>query len=199
MNIKSISVFCGARSGNDRIFEESAYNLGKILADQGIRLVYGGGGLGLMGAVATGALDHGGEVTGIIPEVLVDREMAHTGVQDMRIVKNMSIRKEQLIDEADAIVILPGGAGTMEEFFQVFVAGQIGIYQKPIAFVNTAGYYDSLFELFNTFIQHDFLEERFLELIRKVDRIEDVIKKLEHFTPVKGRTREDIEKGHSRN
>ncbi|CAD2070569.1 TIGR00730 family Rossman fold protein [Phocicoccus pinnipedialis] len=197
MKIKSISVFCGARSGNDRIFEESAYNLGKILAERDIRLVYGGGGLGLMGAVATGALDHGGEVTGIIPEILVDREMAHTGVKDMRIVKDMSVRKEQLIDEADAIILLPGGAGTMEEFFQVFVAGQIGIYQKPIAFVNTAGYYDSLFELLDTFIYHDFLEERFIELVRKVDRIEDVIEELEHFKPVKGRTREDIEKGHS--
>lgn len=197
MKINSVSVFCGARHGNDKIFEETAYNLGKTLAEQEIRLVYGGGALGLMGAVADGALDHGGAVTGIIPKVLVTREMAHPRVSDMRIVESMSIRKEQLIGEADAIVILPGGAGTMEEFFQVFVAGQIGIYQLPIAFVNTNGYYDSLFNMFETFVSHDFLESRFLELIRKVDDERTVIENLKNFSPVKERTKEDIKKGHN--
>lgn len=196
MEIKRVSVFCGARLGNSNQFKEDAYHLGEILAKEAVELIYGGGGLGLMGATADGALDAGGEVTGIIPTVLVDKEMAHPRVKNMKVVDTMSIRKDMLIDEADAIIVLPGGAGTMEEFFQVFVSGQIGFQQKPIALVNTDGYYDSLFELFETFIENDFLERRFLDLIMKVDSVDDVIDQLKSYRPVEGRTREDIESGH---
>ena len=196
MEISKVSVFCGARLGNSDKFREDAYTLGETLANENVELIYGGGGLGLMGAVANGALDAGGDVTGIIPTVLVDKEMAYPRVKNMKIVDTMSIRKDMLIDEADAIIILPGGAGTMEEFFQVFVGGQIGHAQKPIALVNTDGYYDSLFDLFESFIENDFLERRFLDLIIKLDSIENVLDELKQFRPVAGRSREDIENGH---
>jgi len=148
--IRSICVFCGAAPGSKDSYVRHAHELGQLLADRGITLVYGGGGIGMMGAVADGALSRGGRITGVITRQLVDRELAHPAVGDMRVVETMHERKMLMVGLADAFIALPGGYGTFDEFFEAVCWAQLEIHRKPIGLLNTMGFYNGLF----SFLEH---------------------------------------------
>ena len=192
MSVKKITVFCGAKTGKNENYEKAAYKLGADAAKKKLTIVYGGGATGLMGAVANGALAENGEVTGVIPQFLVDREVAHPGVKDMRIVQSMHQRKLELESEGDAIIMMPGGAGTLEEFFEVFTWGQLGLHEKPIGILNVDGYFDTLKMVIDKSIEEGFLEERYLDMLFISDNLNDILEGFESYVPVKVRTYEDL-------
>ncbi len=140
----SLCVYCGSRDGADPRFADAASRLGTALGERGFRLVYGGGRAGLMGKVADAALAAGGHVLGVIPRRLVDRELGHTGVQELRIVDTMHERKMAMAREADAFVALPGGLGTLEELFEAWTWQQLGYHAQPVGLLDTAGFYAPL-------------------------------------------------------
>lgn len=152
-----LCVFCGSSSGQDPIYLETARALGETMAAQGIELVYGGASVGLMGAVADAALAKGGHVIGVMPQALVDKEIAHGGLSDLRVVGSMHERKALMSELADGFIALPGGVGTLEEWFEVWTWSQLGIQRKPCGLLNVAGYYDHLL----AFLDH-VTAERFL-------------------------------------
>ena len=147
--MKSVCVFCGSHPGDDPAYEEAARALGETLAAMGIELVYGGGHVGLMGAIADAALAAGGEVTGVMPRALVDREIAHTGLTRLHVVGSMHERKAMMSELSEGFVVLPGGSGTLEEFFKVLTWAQRGEHGKPCGLLNVAGYYDPLLAVFD--------------------------------------------------
>ncbi len=140
------------------MYEAAAADLGRLLAIRGIRLVYGGGHVGLMGVVADTALAGGGEVTGVMPQALIDREIGHNGLTEMRIVTSMHERKALMADLSDAFVALPGGHGTLDEFCEILTWAQLGIHAKPCGILNVAGYYDPLLEMFSRAVEEGFLK-----------------------------------------
>lgn len=142
--LRSICVYCGSGPGLNPAFVAAADELGRAMAEQGIGLVYGGGSIGLMGAIATAVLDHGGRVTGIIPEFLTIREMALTRVQEMIVTADMHARKQLMFERADAFVALPGGIGTLEELVEQLTWAQLGRHKKPILLANIEGFWDPL-------------------------------------------------------
>src|SRR5450432_2117905 len=142
MEIRRVCVFCGSSPGTHPEYARTARDVGALLAKQSIGLVYGGGKTGLMGEIADATLRAGGEVIGVIPEHLRVREIAHTGLSDLRVVASMHERKATMADLSDAFIGLPGGLGTMEEFFEVATWSQLGIHAKPTALLNVRGYYD---------------------------------------------------------
>ena len=145
--MRRICVFCGSSLGSNSRYREAAQQLGELLALERIGLVFGGGSVGLMGVVADAALAAGGEVIGVIPHGLAERELAHRHVSDMRVVPSMHARKALMSELSDAFVTLPGGLGTLEELFETATWSQLGIHQKPVGVLNVAGYYDPLIEL----------------------------------------------------
>lgn len=157
MEMRRICVFCGSNPGASPIYVETARTLGETLARRRLGLVYGGGKVGLMGAVADGALAAGGEAIGVIPHALVVREVAHQGLTELRVVDSMHERKALMAELADGFLVLPGGIGTMEEFFEVWTWAQLGLHGKPIGLLDTAGYYAQL----QGFLDHA-VAERFL-------------------------------------
>lgn len=148
--MKQICVYCGSRPGRLKDYQQVAKELGQIMAQQGIGLVYGGASIGIMGLLADEVLAHGGRVTGVIPQVLVAKEVAHPNLSELRVVKSMHERKATMAELADGFIALPGGLGTLEELFEMLTWGVLGIHQKPCALLNTAGYYDLLI----AFLQH---------------------------------------------
>jgi uncharacterized protein (TIGR00730 family) len=155
--LHSLCVFCGSHSGASPAYGEAAARLGRALAGRGLRLVYGGGHVGLMGVVADAALAAGGEVIGVIPAALVDRELAHEDLTGLEVVASMHERKARMSALADGFIALPGGIGTLEELFEVWTWSQLGLQLKPCALLNAAGYYDHLL----AFLDH-MTGERFL-------------------------------------
>jgi uncharacterized protein (TIGR00730 family) len=139
-----LCVFCGSSSGNGNAYVDAARRFGRQLADSGVGLVYGGASVGLMGALADAALERGGEVTGVIPRALVEREIAHARLSDLRVVETMHDRKALMAALADGFVALPGGAGTLDEIFEAWTWGQLGLHRKPCGLLNVDGYYDAL-------------------------------------------------------
>ena len=156
MTLKNVCVFCGSRPGSRPEYTEAARTLGETLARRGLTLIYGGAKVGLMGTVADAALEADGGVIGIIPQALVRKEVAHDGLEDLRIVGSMHERKAQMAELADAFIALPGGFGTFEEFFEIVTWAQIGLHHKPCALLNIAGYYDPLLALIDHAIAEDF-------------------------------------------
>ncbi|RSK48737.1 LOG family protein [Hymenobacter rigui] len=142
--MKSVAVYCGASSGTNELFTQQAQAMGRALAERGFTLVYGGGRVGLMGAVADAVMQHGGKAIGVIPDFLADKELAHVGLTELHVVKTMHERKLMMADLAEGFVAMPGGYGTLEELFEVLTWGQLGLHQKPIGVLNVAGYYDHL-------------------------------------------------------
>jgi uncharacterized protein (TIGR00730 family) len=140
-SLRSVAVFCGSLAGHDPVFRASARAFGELLAERGITLVYGGGRVGLMGALADGALGAAGRVIGVIPRALVDRELAHRGVTDIRVTSSMHERKATMAALADAFIALPGGAGTLDELFEAWTWTMLGIHAKPCALLDIAGFY----------------------------------------------------------
>ncbi|MGZ8798045.1 MAG: LOG family protein [Thermoanaerobaculia bacterium] len=142
--MRRICVFCGSNRGTQPVFQEAAVELGKLLAARGIVLVYGGGRVGLMGDLADAVLAAGGEAIGVIPQALLDREVGHQSLTELHVVATMHERKALMADLADAFLALPGGLGTLEEIFEVWTWAQLGMHQKPVGFLNVAGYYAPL-------------------------------------------------------
>ncbi len=162
--MKSICVYCGSNAGNKPIYAERAQALGARIAAEGLQLVYGGGNVGLMGIVADSVLAHGGEVIGVIPEQLVQWEVAHKGVTRLEVVANMHERKARMFDLADAFVALPGGFGTLDEMFEMLTWRQLGLGKKPCAFLDVAGFYAPLIGMIDRMV-----EERFLHAEQRHD------------------------------
>jgi uncharacterized protein (TIGR00730 family) len=142
--LKSVCVFCGSNSGARDTYAEAARDLGRLLAERGITLVYGGAAIGLMGAVADGALAAGGRVVGIMPRALIAREIGHPGLSELRMVESMHQRKALMADLSDGFIGLPGGVGTMEEVFEMWTWGQLGDHGKPVGLLNVDGFFDAL-------------------------------------------------------
>jgi uncharacterized protein (TIGR00730 family) len=142
--MRRVCVFCGSNIGTQPAYRESAEALGAVLAKRGIGLVYGGGNVGLMGVIADTVMARGGHVIGVIPQSLADREVAHTGITDLRVVDSMHTRKAMMAELADAFIAMPGGVGTFEEFFEVVTWAQLGLHRKPCGLLNVSGFYAPL-------------------------------------------------------
>lgn len=175
-SLSAVAVFCGSNTGGRSAYRNAAEELGQTLAARGIKLVYGGGNVGLMGVLADAALAAGGRVTGVMPQHLVDREVAHRGLSELKVVADMHERKATMAAASDAFVTLPGGPGTMEEFFEAWVWRLLGLHGKPIGLLNTAGYYDRLEAFFSQVVAEGFMAEdarRALVVEADVDRLLD--------------------------
>lgn len=153
-----LCVFCGSSAGQDPIYLETAHRLGAALAQNGIELVYGGASVGLMGAVADAVLAEGGRVIGVMPQALVDKEIAHTGLSDLRVVGSMHERKAMMAELSDGFIALPGGLGTFEELFEVWTWAQLGYHKKPCALLNVAGFYDKLADFLDDVVERGFVK-----------------------------------------
>ena len=161
----SLCVYCGSRPGTDPAFAETARQVGQWIGDHDGQLVYGGGRNGLMGIVADATLAAGGRVIGVIPKALVEKEWAHIGCTELHIVDTMHERKRIMAEHADAFLSLPGGIGTMEEFFEVWTWRQLGYHAKPVGLLNLNGYYDHLLAFLHTSVQNGFMSDWQMELI----------------------------------
>ena len=155
--MKRVCVFCGSSAGGEPVFVEAARTLGAALAAREIELVYGGASVGLMGAVADAVLAGGGRATGVIPQALVDREIAHGGLTDLRVVGSMHERKALMSELSDGFVAMPGGLGTLEEIFEVWTWAQLGHHEKPCAFLNVDGFYDGLIAFLDGVVARGFI------------------------------------------
>lgn len=173
--MNSIAIFCGSSLGTDQIFADVAQLTGETIAKQGQTLVYGGGRSGLMGIVADSALAAGGQVIGVIPQGLVDRELAHPGLTELHIVKNMHERKTKMSELSDGFIALPGGAGTIEEIFEQWTWAQLGIHLKPCAFLNVQGFYDDLLKFIQLTTDKGFSKARFTDQLIHSASIEHIL------------------------
>ena len=159
MMLRRLCVFCGSSSGARPAYHEAARTVGGLLGRRGIELVYGGGHVGLMGVVADACLSAGGRVIGVIPQALADKEVAHTGLTELRIVRSMHERKAVMADLSGAFLVLPGGYGTWEEFFEVLTWSQLGIHRKACALLNVSGYYDPLLAMADSATAQGFVRQ----------------------------------------
>ncbi|HWW00299.1 MAG TPA: TIGR00730 family Rossman fold protein [Candidatus Acidoferrum sp.] len=183
MKLKSLCVYCGSSPGLRPSYIETADAFGRLLATEGITLVYGGGNVGLMGALADSALAAGGRVIGVIPKRLVARELAHDGLTELHRVESMHERKLKMAELSDAFVALPGGVGTLEEIFEVATWTQLGIQSKPCAFLDVDGYYAPLFQFLEHMSEQRFIKkEHLVSLIRTPDPAE-LLSRLRDHTP----------------
>lgn len=156
--MKAIAVFCGSGEGASPIYREGAARLGRELARRGIALVYGGANVGLMGAVADAVLERGGKAIGVLPRFLRDREIAHDGLTELILVDSMHERKAKMGEMADGFIALPGGPGTLEEFFEVFTWGRLALHRKPVGLLNLGGYYDPLLAMLDRMEREGFMK-----------------------------------------
>lgn len=179
--MKSIAVYCGANKGNHPSFVEAATELGKTLAQRGIRVVFGGGSVGLMGTLADAVIAEGGEITGIITHQLNGLELGHAGVKDMIIVDTMSERRDMLIQGTDGVITLPGGYGSMDELFEALTLAQLRQYQKPIGLLSVRGYYDPLLHMLDHMVEHGFLKAQNRKLCLASDNIPDLLSAMENY------------------
>lgn len=186
--MKSLAVFCGASSGATNGYIESAINFGKELARQDITLIYGGSSVGMMGAVADSVLANGGKVIGVMPDFLDKKEVTHRQLSELIIVKSMHERKAKMSELADGFVALPGGPGTLEEFFEIFTWAQLGLHQKPLGILNVNHYYDPLIRLFNHMANEQFLHEKYRAMALVSDDASALIEKLKQYQPPKVET-----------
>lgn len=176
-------MFCGSDLGTNPVYRNAAVTLGRLLAERGIELVYGGGNIGLMGVLADAVLQAQGRVIGVIPESLMAKEVGHTGLTDLRVVKSMHERKGLMSDLSDGFIALPGGFGTFEEFCEVVTWSQLGIQSKPCGLLNVGGYYDPLLELFDRAVREGFLHEENRRLVLEDHDAEGLLAKMGHFVP----------------
>ncbi len=190
--IQAIQVFCGARVGADPAFAQAAKALGELLARQGIRLVFGGGHVGLMGVLADAVLEHGGYAVGVIPDFLVARELGHPGIQEMIVVKSMHERKLEMAARSDATIALPGGFGTMDELFEVLTMIQLGQSTQPIGILNVNGFYDPLLAQLQHMRQEGLLKEIHRQLLVTAPEAPELIRLLNAFSPAPAEGKWDI-------
>jgi uncharacterized protein (TIGR00730 family) len=181
--VERICVFCGASPGARPEYRQATCELARVLAGEGIGVVYGGGGVGLMGALADAVIEEGGELTGVIPRSLVDREIAHRDVMDMRVVGSMHERKALMADLSDAFIALPGGIGTLEELFEVYTWAQLGLHQKPCALLNVDGYYDGIEDFLAHAVRERFLRQETRDLLLVETDPAALLERLRAFEP----------------
>ncbi len=179
--IESICVFCGSSSGNSEIYTQEAEKLGKLFAKNKIKLVYGGSNVGLMGVVADSVLKNGGEVIGVLPRFLSDKEIAHLALTELILVDTMHQRKNTMAELSDAFIALPGGFGTLEELFEVTTWHQLGLHSKPIGILNLNGFYDSLFSLIENMASNGFLKEETKGIILVSEAQDKLLEKLQNY------------------
>ncbi len=184
--MKRICVFTGSREGKNSSYRRVAERLGNILAERNIGVVYGGGHVGLMGVLADAALTGGGEVIGVIPRGMVDLELAHEGVTELRVVETMHDRKAAMERLSDGFIVLPGGVGTLEEMIEVISWVYLGIIRKPIGLINQDGYYDPLLALFKHSAEEGFMPENYEHLFIVGESPEEVLSRMENFSPPPG-------------
>ena len=181
IKLNNITVFCGTGIGNNGLYREQALLLGTTLARQGTGIIYGGARVGLMGAVADGALMAGGKVTGVFPAFLDDLEISHRELSELIIVDSMHERKTRMYEMCDGIIALPGGFGTLEELFEILTWAQLGLHKKPMALLNIAGYYDGLAELISKMVNSRFLLERHKSMLLIEYNIDSMLHKMKNY------------------
>lgn len=181
--LRSIAVFCGSRAGDDPGYASTARAVGARLAQRGIHVVYGGGGTGLMGAVADGALAAGGEVTGVMPQALVDAEAAHAGLTRLHVVRSMHERKAMMAELAGGFVALPGGAGTLEEIAEQWTWAMLGVHGKPVGFLDVAGYWEPMHALVERMLSAKFLSREHAEMIAFAADLDDLLDRFQAYRP----------------
>lgn len=179
--MKSITVFCGSSFGSDEIYKEQATLLGQTLAKQNIQLIYGGANVGLMGAVADGVLKEGGKAIGVLPHFLQSKEIAHQNLTELILVETMHERKTKMNELCDGVIVLPGGYGTLEEFFEMITWAQLGLHKKPIAILNIDGFYDDLIKLVQKMVDKGFLKQINQEMLLVSDSIDALLEKMKNY------------------
>lgn len=184
MQASSVAVYCGSNLGTDPAYAQAAASLGRTLADRGMRLVYGGGHVGLMGAVADAVTENGGEAHGVITESLQAKEIAHKGLTSLRVVKTMHERKAAMADAADAFIMLPGGFGTLDEFFEALTWTQLGIHAKPCGILDVAGFFAPLRALLDGAVTAGFVHPAHREMVIVDDDPARLLDRLAAWTPV---------------
>lgn len=181
--MKRLAVFCGSGIGASPIYVQGAIALGKELVQRGITLVYGGSVTGLMGAVADTVLEQGGRAIGVLPDFLKSKELAHPGLSELITVSSMHERKAKMAELADGFVVLPGGAGTMDEFFEIFTWAQLGLHSKPCGLLNIQHYYDPLVALIHHMAREQFLQEKFVSALLVQERPKELLNLFETYVP----------------
>jgi len=182
--MKYIAVFCGSSEGNDSQIINQAYQLGETFAKKQIALVFGAAKIGIMGQVANGVLDNQGEVIGIIPHFLKTKEIVHDNLTELVVTENMHDRKVIMYERSDAFIIIPGGFGTMDEFFEITTWGQLGLHTKPIGILNSNGYYDALIEQCKKMVSKGFLKQENLDAVVMDSTIEGLLDKMNNYVPL---------------
>ena len=182
--MKNICVFCGSSQGKLPIFTQTAIDFAKILAREKCTLIYGGGRLGLMGIIADTVLESGGNVIGVIPGFMMDKEVAHKGLTELRITGSMHERKYEMAQLADGFAVLPGGLGTLDEMAEILTWNQLLILKKPIGLLNVNGYYDPLLKMMNEMVNAGFLRPKGRELLLDSEKPADLLNKLKKYVPV---------------
>ncbi len=182
--MKSIVVFCGSSKGTNSDFVKQGYVLGKTLAEQEITLIYGGAKIGVMGAVADGALNAKGKVVGVIPDFLKIREVFHMNLTELIITQNMHERKLKMHELSDGIIMLPGGYGTLEEFFEMLTWAQLGLHQYPIGILNTNGFYTELMLMLSKMVDQGFVKKENYNMILVDDTVDGLLLQMENYKPL---------------
>ena len=181
--MKKICIFCGNSMGFDPIYKEKAAELGHVLADHGCELLFGGGSVGLMKVIADVMMERGCKVTGTITKHLLDMHVGHDGIDELIVVDSMAERKKILEDMADGFIALPGGIGTMDEFFEAYVLSQLRVFDKPVALYNVNGYYDGIVEFIKHIADEGFMRREHAENLIVSDDAKDLLTKMEQFEP----------------
>lgn len=181
--MKSIAVFCGSSEGASPVYKECAVALGKELAARNLTLIYGGATVGLMGAVADSVMQAGGRVIGVLPHFLKQREIEHTRLTELIMVDSMHERKLKMSELADGFIALPGGPGTMEEYFEIFTWAQLGLHQKPCGLLNVNHYYDPLIALFSNMAREQFMQEKHHSIMLNDVTPEGILRQMADYTP----------------
>jgi len=182
--MKSIVVFCGSSKGVNPKYASYGYELGATFAKKNIQLVYGGAKIGIMGKVAEGTLNNGGKVVGVIPEFLKLKEVFHEGLTELIVTQNMQERKLRMHELSEGIIMLPGGFGTLEEFFEMLTWSQLGLHQYPIGILNTNGFYDSLLKMMHDMVDEGFVKHEHIKTILVDSNIDNLLDKMENYQPL---------------
>lgn len=176
--IKSLCVYCGSARGNSPIFAAAAQELGRSMAERNIKLVYGGARVGIMGEIADTVMRNGGEAVGVIPKHLQDSEVGHHGITELKVVDSMHTRKKLMFDISDAFAVLPGGFGTLDEFFEVLTWRQLGLHDKPVVLVNIDGYWDALLSSVDQIVDRGFARDivrQHYSVVNSIGRLFDIL------------------------
>lgn len=179
--MKNICVFCGSNAGANTLYAEQAAAFGRLLVANNLRLIYGGGKVGLMGIIADAVMDAGGEVIGVIPDFLMQKEVGHQKITQQIVVETMHERKQKMADLADAFVAMPGGIGTLEELFEVFTWGQLALHQKPIGLLNIAEYYNALLQFLDHTVKERFLSQANRDMIMMHAKGDNLLQLLKNY------------------